>query len=42
MPLSVVATAAEYNYYCKNDDPSAVVIKDVAQAVIIHMFASGS
>ena len=42
MPLSVVATAAEYYYYRKNDNPSAVVIKDVAQAVVIHMFASGS
>ena len=39
MPLSVVAAATEDNYYSKNYDPSAVVIKDVAQAVVIHMFS---
>ncbi|MBO5879843.1 MAG: hypothetical protein J6Q68_04765 [Clostridia bacterium] len=36
MPLLMVATAAEYNYYCKDNDPSTVIIEDVAQAVVIH------
>lgn len=40
--LSVVAAATENDNDSKNDDPSAVVVKDVAQAVVIHMFASGS
>jgi len=38
----VIAAATENYYYRKNDNPSAVVIEDVAQAVVIHMFASGS
>jgi hypothetical protein len=38
----MVAAATKYDHYCKNDDPGAVIVKDVAQAVVIHMFASGS
>ena len=37
----MIATAAEYNHYCKNDDPGAVVVKDVAKTVVIHMFLQG-
>jgi hypothetical protein len=38
----VIAAATENYYYRENDDPGAVIVKDVAQAVVIHMFASGS
>lgn len=34
--LSVVAAATEYYNYCKNDNPGAVVVKNVAEAVIVH------
>jgi hypothetical protein len=29
-PKSTVAAAAKYDNYCKDDDPGAVVVKDVA------------
>ena len=38
----MIAAATENDYYSEDDDPSAVIVKDVAQAVVIHMFASGS
>ena len=34
--LSVIAAAAKYYNDSKNHDPCAVVVKDVAQAVVIH------
>ena len=34
--LSVIAAAAKYYNDSKNYDPCAVVVKDVAQAVVIH------
>ena len=32
----VVAAATEDNYNCKDDDPGAVIIKDMAKAVVVH------
>ena len=38
MPLrSVVAAAAEYNHDRKDHDPGAVIVKKMAQAVVIHI-----
>ena len=34
----MVATTEEYDYNRKDDDPGAVVVKDVAKTVVIHMF----
>jgi hypothetical protein len=34
---SVVAAAAKYNHNSKNNDPSAVVVKEMAQAVVVHI-----
>ena len=39
---SMIAAATKNDYYSKDDDPGAVIVKDVTQAVVIHMFASGS
>jgi hypothetical protein len=37
----MVTAATEHHNYCKNDDPGAVVVKDVAKTVVIHMFLQG-
>ena len=37
----MITTAAENDHYSKNDDPGAVVVKDVAKTVVIHMFLQG-
>ena len=34
--LSVIAAAAKNDNDSKDDDPSAVVIKEMAEAVVIH------
>jgi hypothetical protein len=39
---SVIAAAAENDNDCKDDYPGTVVVEEIAKAVIIHMFASGS
>jgi hypothetical protein len=36
--LSAVAAAAKYDNDGKDNDPGAVIIEDVAEAVVIHMF----
>ena len=37
--LVMAATAENYNY-SKNDDPGAVVVKEMAQAVVVHRICS--
>jgi hypothetical protein len=37
----MVTAAAKYDHDCENDDPGAVVVKDVAKTVVIHMFLQG-
>jgi hypothetical protein len=32
-----VAAATEYNHNRKNYDPSAVIVKEMAQAVVVHI-----
>ena len=39
---SVIAAATENDNDSKDDYPCAVVVKEIAKAVVIHMFASGS
>ena len=34
----MVAAATEYDDYSKNDDPGAVVVEEIANAVVIHSF----
>ncbi len=34
----MVTAATEYYYYRKDNYPSTVIIKDVAKAVVVHMF----
>ena len=38
--LSVVAAATEYDYNSKDDDPGAVIIEKMAEAVVIHICSS--
>ena len=38
--LSVVAAAAKNEYYCENDYPGAVIVKKMAEAVVIHICSS--
>ena len=33
----VVAAATEYDHNSQNDDPGAVIVKEMAQAVVIHI-----
>lgn len=33
----VVATATEYNHNSQNNDPGAVVVEEMAQAVVVHI-----
>ena len=37
----MITAATKYDHDCENDDPGAVVVKDVAKTVVIHMFLQG-
>jgi hypothetical protein len=37
----MVTAATKYDHNCENNDPGAVVVKDVAKTVVIHMFLQG-
>jgi hypothetical protein len=34
----VIAAATEDDYDCENYDPGAVIVEEIAKAVVIHMF----
>ena len=34
---SVIAAATEYNYDCQNNNPGAVIVEKMAQAVVVHI-----
>ena len=36
MYTSIIAAATENYDYCENDDPGAVVVEKMAQAVVVH------
>ena len=36
--LSMIAAATEDDHDSKDDDPGAVIIEEIAKAVVIHMF----
>ena len=36
MYASIIAAATENYDYCENDDPGAVVVEKMAQAVVVH------
>jgi len=36
--FSVAAAATEHDHDGKDDDPGAVIVKEIAKAVVIHMF----
>jgi hypothetical protein len=36
----VVAAAAEHKNYSKDDNPGAVIVEDVAEAVVVHICSS--
>ena len=33
----IIAAATEYNYDCQNNNPGAVIVEKMAQAVVVHI-----
>ena len=37
LKISVIAAATEYNHNSQDNDPGAVIVKEMAQAVVVHI-----